>query len=302
MEKAESRSSQHNVEKGLFAATIGALLPLFFPPLGIAPLLAVRNMGGRKRFAFIGVVLLSVLVLMSMVGFEGAWLPFLCLFVLSGIYSEMIVSGHSVISAGTVAVSITTGTLAISLWGWLQVQGVGFMTWSQKYVEQVSVQMKLFAPEATLEATELLKMAPSGLIILMMVALWIGILFESRFRFWLGQKIVVRPALEAFQVPDFAVWLVIGSVAGAYISHEIVWLEVLCQNVFNVLAVVYFFQGLAVVANYFRVAQVGQLWQTLWYALLIFHMFMLVSVFGFADYWLDFRQRINKKKEVTSKL
>src|SRR5690606_40408657 len=97
-----------------------------------------------------------------------------------------------------------------------------------------------------------------------------------------------------FRVPDVMIWPLLLSMLFSFTQHGYEFVRLVSLNVLNVLTVLYFFQGLAVVAAYFRVYRVNSLLQTLFYVFVLFQA-MFLSVIGLADYWLDFRHRLVKK-------
>jgi uncharacterized protein YybS (DUF2232 family) len=78
-------------------------------------------------------------------------------------------------------------------------------------------------------------------------------------------------------------------------------LEALSHNALNVLLVLYFFQGLGVVARFFQVIKLSSFWQGFWYIMIVFQLLLLVSVLGFIDFWIDFRERLVKKTTEVNK-
>jgi uncharacterized protein YybS (DUF2232 family) len=107
--------------------------------------------------------------------------------------------------------------------------------------------------------------------------------------------------LTLFRVPDPVLWFAMVAILGAFVKHGRPWLEVISLNALNVLAVLYFFQGLAVIASAFRVFKIGPFWQVLWYFVLVVQLFLMVSLLGFVDFWLEFRERLTRKPAETNK-
>ncbi len=66
-------------------------------------------------------------------------------------------------------------------------------------------------------------------------------------------------------------------------------------NGLNVILVLYFFQGLAVVMRAFEVLRVTGYWKFVLLVIIIMQLFLCISVLGIIDYWANFRERINRK-------
>jgi hypothetical protein len=101
--------------------------------------------------------------------------------------------------------------------------------------------------------------------------------------------------LYEYRNADVLIWVSILALLGAFLELGLPQLQVIAQNVFYVLVFLYFFQGLAVVATMFAVLKVSPFWQSLWYFILVIQLLPVVSLVGFADYWLNFRQKIIRK-------
>jgi hypothetical protein len=72
--------------------------------------------------------------------------------------------------------------------------------------------------------------------------------------------------------------------------------NLLAINVFNVLVILFFLQGLAVVEQLFQLLRAGRILRWVSYCIVVLQLFLFVSVVGFVDYWLDFRKRFSKFK------
>jgi hypothetical protein len=90
-------------------------------------------------------------------------------------------------------------------------------------------------------------------------------------------------------------------ILGAFLKHGKEPLEIASVNALNVLIVLYFFQGLAVISNVFRSFKVAPFWQAIWYTLFVLQLFLMVSLLGFVDYWLEFRVRLARDTAETNR-
>ena len=102
--------------------------------------------------------------------------------------------------------------------------------------------------------------------------------------------------LNRWKTPDFLVWGVIG--AGAMLLIPEKGLKTIGINVLLILFVIYFFQGIAIVAFFFEKKQLPRLLRIIIYSLIGFQQIILLFIvgIGFFDVWLDLR-KLNAKEE-----
>ncbi len=105
----------------------------------------------------------------------------------------------------------------------------------------------------------------------------------------------MRQQLADLRLPDGVIWLFIGALLGAFGGFEVRGVEATSVNILNVSFVLFFFQGIAVVAKFFEKLRMGSFWQFVFMLLIVVHLFLFVSLVGLTDYWLDFRTRLNKR-------
>jgi len=261
--------------------------------LGAPPLRILRLVMGRV-FYWLSVVGLS-LALFG-VGWKALALLFLMLAVLVGFYSELLEREWTPLSSSAVSLSVTIlfGGISFGLWIMLQEQG-----WYPKLVKTIEAsfgQSPLLNSSLKVSIEDLLLQAPSGFVVLMVVAVALLLLMEPRLKEWAGVK--NRASLQylrEFRLPDVFVWITILSMLGSFVQIDIKWLQVLSMNVLNICVLLYFFQGLAVVVHVFDWMKVSAFWKTLWLVLIVLQLFLIVSAVGIIDYWIDLRQRLKKK-------
>lgn len=263
--------------------------------IGAAPLRGLRGYAGPVTYwilvtGFAG-ALFAFHVYALAVGFLG--LGFLV-----GIFSEVEETDHSSGWSAFFAILLTSliGLGAMALW----VGSIGRDWYGQllTLMELPITQLTQLNADIQLTAEDLLMQVPSAIVILMLFGLYIAILFEKRTLRWVGEKPSKKRNLTTFRVPDLLIWVFLAAMLGAFFDHEVRWLEVVSVNILNVSLVLYFFQGLAVIADAFARLKVGLLWQILGYALLIFQLFVVVCVIGIADFWFEFRNRWSKKEKI----
>ena len=146
-----------------------------------------------------------------------------------------------------------------------------------------------------LEISELVMQLPSIIVILFMFSLFFSLLAEGRFMTWLNKPKINRESLKNFMVPDFVIWVFIGSLLAAFMQTEIKAVNVVGLNLLNIVLVTYFFQGLAVASAYFSFLKMSSLWKIIFYVILTTQLFLLVALVGVTDFWAGFRERLAKK-------
>jgi Predicted membrane protein (DUF2232) len=226
--------------------------------------------------------------------------------VMTGVYFEVEEHGGTVFVSGLAGVLTTTGLSAIAGGIWLRQNNLHLMEMLRSELAEFAGHVKEINPNALINVDSALQQLPSVVLISLVGALALSVIGEASALRWLGSARAPRAALEkirliAFRVPDAFIWLTIVSIFGAFYRHGIPLAETLSINVLNVLVVLYFFQGLAVATHAFLVFQIGPFWRGLWYLVLVLQLFLLVSLVGLADFWLEFRQRLTRKPAATNK-
>lgn len=279
------------------AAALSVLTVIF----GAAPMRVLWRSYGRVWF-WVGHVAVSAAMFAA--GLTGYALVFLALSLLVGVYSEVEEHGSSVFNSGAIAILATLGTGAVAMGAWLYKAKANLLSEVKAHVAPLVEQMAAVNPGMQVSTDTLIRQLPSGVMIVLTMSLAIALVWERRILTWFRLPqggVLLRDRLVGFKVPDLTVWLVMLAILGAFLQHGQAWLETLSVNALYVFVVLYFFQGLAVVAHAFRVFKVSPAWQGIWYVLIVLQLFLLTSFLGFADYWLDFRERLSRKPAETNK-
>lgn len=296
-----------NKMKFVALVTLSALLSVTTVVLGGLPLLPARRMGGRIAF---WVVQLAIAAGLGLSGLPFYGLVILAQTILIGVYVEVEEHGSSVFNSGTTAILASVGTLILSGGIWLKATKSNFGELLRKQIDPLVEQISTASGSAAsaggksvLTTAAVIQQIPSAIVIGLLISLAIGLIAERRVSIVARLKSFHagnRKALQEFRLPDAFVWLVVFAIAGAFLKHGKPTVELISVNLLNVLVVLYFFQGLAVISQAFRVFKVSAMWQVIWYVLLVLQLFLMVSLIGFADYWLDFRQRLKTKPAETN--
>jgi hypothetical protein len=277
-------------------ATVLSSLTVVF---GSVPMRVCRRTFGRLAFWF-GHLLAAGAMLAA--GLDALALAFFATAVLTGVFSEIEEHGGSLFTASATSLLATAGAGALAFGGWLHITKTNFAEMAKTQLAPLTERLAELNPQVQLDVDTILRQLPSGLAIMAMISLVVALVWERRVCSWFKLN---RPApildLSSFRVPDLTVWLAMIVILGAFLHHGIAWLETASVNALNILVVVYFFQGLAVVARAFRVFRVSPIWQAIWYVVIVLQLFLLVSFVGFADYWLEFRERLTRKPAESNK-
>lgn len=247
---------------------------------------------------------LAVAAGLAVGGLASFALAFFALTVLVGIYSDVEDHGSTVFTAGFVGIIAAIGSSALGIGAWLHFTKANLLAELKAYLVPWVERMESMNPGTNLEVDTILQQLPSVAVMMLMVAIAFALIWERRWLAWfrLPQSgLLLSSRLMGFRVSDLTVWIVMLAILGAGLNHGHKWLEVLSINAINVFLLLYFFQGLAVVTAAFQTFKVSPFWQGIWYVLIVLQLFLLVSFLGFADYWLDFRERMSRKPAETNK-
>ncbi len=215
-----------------------------------------------------------------------------------GIYMELERKGlRWAVSAsiGIIAGSLFfTGASLISL----ERLGVRSFAAAEAFVKQfITGKVLAMNPDLQLDAGLLIQLIPSAVVTILVVALGIGLIFERRVFSWLNlprERMASQLKLLEFRVPDFMIWVAMGAFLLTMENFNVKALEVLGMNVVNVVTVLYFFQGVAILEVSLRSFKAGALVRAAIYIIMVGQLFPVVSAVGLIDYWVDFRKRLRK--------
>jgi hypothetical protein len=161
--------------------------------------------------------------------------------------------------------------------------------------EEVQAQFQFLKERAPQIAAYTVRLLPGMLLNLILFVTWLNLVVSRRIFF----KDLLFPALGAmrrWRLPFFVVWLVIGAafllIADQYLLH-VGWLKFSALNAFLLFALIYFFQGLAIMVFYSVRWALSPMIRFLLYAILVLFfqpIGLLLMAFGFFDSWFDFRR------------
>lgn len=126
---------------------------------------------------------------------------------------------------------------------------------------------------------------------------FVGILSVTLFNLLTLKGLLKKKGIEDYQIdpsvwrsPELLVWLLIGG--GLLLMSKVAWAGTIGLNLLIITGSVYFFQGLAIVAFYFKKMGTPSFMRGIGYFLIIFQQIFTILVIGFGlfDLWFDFRR------------
>jgi hypothetical protein len=282
----------------LLLGTVFSALTLM---LGALPMRVIWTTYGRTAY-WTGH--LAILVAMLGASWFAPALLYGALVLLVGVYSEAEDHGSSVFYSAALGILTSIGTAAVAIGGWLFVTKASLMNETKAFLASANEQMTQLGLSSQVKIDSITEQLPAGMIITLMVTLAIALIWDRRLMSAMGfppARVSNRSLLRKFQVPDLTVWIVMLAILGAFLQHGQLLVTTISINALYVFTVLYFFQGLAVVCQAFETYKVSPFWQGIWYVLIVLQLFLLVSLIGFVDFWLEFRDRLARKPAETNK-
>ena len=260
---------------------------------GGGPLLALARGGAKLAFLLLGPAVGIALFVLGVPDRAAIWVA---TWFMVAIYDSLVSRNLSIWSAGLTATAITTGAL-VTVFGLVCVkQGLNPIAVLSIEIDHFIALISKQGAQVPFERDAVLRVWPSALVLTTAVTLWLAVLAEKGMRRMAGlpRQGHVETA-RGFKVPDFLVWPSILFLAGSFLAKKYPLVEVVCQNGLNVVALLYFFQGMAIVAMGMDRLRAGPFFRMFSYVLLVGYLALGVSALGFADFWLNLRSRFSKK-------
>ncbi len=271
---------------------------LLVPSTGVlaaAPMRALR--ASFNRWAY-WLAMVAVSALFFAIGFGVYGLIALALGVLMGVFAEVEEHGGTAFVAGFTAILASAGVTALAGSLWTKATRTNLLAPIRDSANAFVTRMAELNQQGVMSADDVMKHLPSIFIAALMLALAFALLWSPLIArlFALSPEPETQKApLTRYRVPDIGVWITIIALFGAFFRHGVVWAQVTSLNILNIVVVAYFFQGLAVITEAFKVYRVGPFWRAIWYTLIVLQLFLMVSVIGFVDFWVDFRERLARR-------
>ena len=290
----------------------GQVNPLAYMVFGVLAPLPVLVAGWRSGELAAGAVALAAAALIFSLHpvLETIWqnLGFLNLLLMGVMLSSLQYRGVAAPQAIMVTVAaLTVGALLVFL-GQAVFQGISPQDLlAQKSTEVMDTIHKILgdtpggAPgslvpgvdQAQVEAL-LQRLLPGLLVTNMALVAWLNVVLGRQLIFLLGWG-EADPPLYHWAAPEWLIFVLLG--AGSLLLVPVTGARFFGMNLLMVVAVLYFCQGVAVVATWFHRLGLPRLLRMIGYPLLFLNpFFFLIITLGLMDLWLDFR-RLHRPKD-----
>lgn len=296
-------SDQQKRTQGLLLAGLTVFLSAITMVLGAVPMQTLYLKSGPRRFF----LTMSLLVAVSVaIGWLPLSLTIASLATLIFAFNWLNQRGKSLFFSGLSAVTAASFVGFSGIQAWLVKSGQSFKELVKEPVDQFLAQFSAVNGGGNqMVANDLIAQIPSGVVIFLIASLAIALFFEERMAKFFRIQLLKsrRMSFITLRLPDVFFWLLLGAVLATFLQVD--WPETVRHvgsNVLNVLLVLYFFQGLAIVSVFFDTYRVSPLWRAIWYVFLILQLFLFVSCIGVVDFWFDFRQKLQKKTAMRTKV
>lgn len=215
----------------------------------------------------------------------------------SNVFKTMNSKNGNIIGLFSASVLAVLGSFVLTSLGvfiWKSVKGVSI---SETLTVYINKQLEVASKLATFENMQLLNVEtiinifPSLIFSLLFLCLAVTFMGKELSKSGFKNKNFM---ISQYKVPAFFVVALSAAALLFVLSKENQAYRFLGLNALIIIGTFYFIQGLAVFTALMKTFKMGFFWQLLIY-FLIFSQLLFVCLIGFADFWLDFRQKIYKK-------
>jgi hypothetical protein len=291
---------------------LGRLIPLASLLVGVwlpLPILAVGwRLGSPAAFLLAGGAVAALLLVPSGPGGLGEHLNLVELLLLGAVLSVLRQQGRSLpqaVAFGVAVLVVVSGGFLL-LQGWLS--GAGAVALLRQKADAVAAVLAQMAAEAGLESPGFPFAGPGrpewgALILNILPALWV---INTALVAWLNLVILrgwarargemdLEPPLDQWSAPE---WLIFPFLAAGFLLLvPVAALRLAAVNLVLILGLVYFFQGLAVMAALYERFRLPGFLRLLGFLIAFMNpVFLVVTLVGLLDLWLDFR-RLHRPRE-----
>lgn len=285
-----------NNKKYFLLAAVSAAMSIIFSVMS-APFIRVLAATKSKIFWLVGIVFVSSLFFLKMnlvAIYVGAiWMTL-------GLYSELEKKGITWKKSGALSVLAGVAFGAISF--------LAITKWSvdhelfKQVIDPLMVSLKQVLPEENFETKAVMMFMPGLLASALISALAVSLVFEAQiFQAFQIKRERLASGLKwlEFRLPDMFIWVSLFSFLFSVVETPFHFLQVIAINLAVVSIISFFFQGISVFEFAMRIFRVGRITKLLLYLLIITWALPVITVLGFADYWVDFRRHMRKKAKVS---
>lgn len=204
-----------------------------------------------------------------------------------------------------VLTSSILGTV-LSLFGYgvvLNNQGISNLERFKDYFKESLEKMIRSSAENQVDIEALIYQIPSVVLLLFLASVIVSFAFERRIYFWMKLPNLTKKdqlKLIEYKASEPTIWFALVALLLSILDLKtfgldgLRWMQLLGSNIVNVLVVVFFFQGFAILEVFLRKSQASVFFRAFTYFIFIGQLFLVLSFIGFVDFWVDFRSRLNK--------
>ncbi|WP_409478667.1 DUF2232 domain-containing protein [Pseudobdellovibrio sp. HCB154] len=285
-----------NNKKYFLLAAVSAAMSIIFSVMS-APFIRVLAATKSKIFWLVGIVFVSSLFFLKMnlvaIYVGTIWMTL-------GLYSELEKKGITWKKSGALSVLAGVAFGAISF--------LAITKWSvdhelfKQVIDPLMVSLKQVLPEENFETKAVMMFMPGLLASALISALAVSLVFEAQiFQAFQIKRERLASGLKwlEFRLPDMFIWVSLFSFLFSVVETPFHFLQVIAINLAVVSIISFFFQGISVFEFAMRIFRVGRITKLLLYLLIITWALPVITVLGFADYWVDFRRHMRKKVKVS---
>lgn len=275
----------------LIMMVVLCILGSAFPFLLVAPIIRVAHLNySRTSFwiAFsLGVVALVLL----------QWVPvaisLMSVTLVIGVFSEIFRKYKNMFVAGFFALLASSVATVSATQQWLAYKGTSLLVRLHEQIDLVVKQAQQVNPGMKVDPEYLVAQAPSVLVALLIMSLALALMLQAPVARILRCPVEEIETLNllSFKLPDSYIWIAMISFLFSFIDIGNKPVSVFATNIVNIMVVLYFFQGLAVIEAFFTTLRFGFFVRFMTYFVFLLQLFFLVAAIGVIDFWVEFRKR-----------
>lgn len=283
-----SRFKEH-LKLGLMVllSTFGSALPFLL----VAPIIRVAHQN-YSRAAF-WIAFMGGAGLLVAVGLIPVAISLMSVTLLIGLFSEIFKKYKSMFVAGFIALAVSSVTTVAATQQWLTYKGTSLSVRLHEQIQLVVKQAQQVNSSVKLDPDFLVGQAPSVLVSLLIMSLALALILEQPISrlFKFSTEKTEPMDLISFKLPDSFIWIAMFSFLFSFIDIGQKDVSLIATNIVNVMVVLYFFQGLAVIEAFFTALRFGFFIRFMTYVVFLVQLFFLVAAIGVIDFWVEFRKR-----------
>ena len=275
----------------ILLSVLGSALPFIL----VAPIVRVTYLAYSRKTFWIAFTL-AILSLIS-TGLVSIGISLMSVTLLIGLYSEIFKKYKNMFVAGFIGILVSSVATVTATQQWLVLNGTNLSTRLHEQIQLVLKQAQQLNSNANnvikWDSDFLVGQAPSVLVALLIMSLALALILEQPFGriFRLPLEKIEGLNLLGFKLPDSFIWIAMISFLFSFLDIGQKDLSLIATNIVNIMVVLYFFQGLAVVEAFFTALKLGFFIRFITYVVFLIQLFFLVAGIGLIDYWLEFRKR-----------